>query len=103
MVDVRDDLLVLPDVAVQPVHPPCSGSCHLHARLPRFLDSCAGMAAKITAKTRTISKNELISAPLSEITEPLIINFYICCCISGLVALKLLILQDVTGICIFCH
>lgn len=29
--DVRDDLLFLPDVAVQPVHPSCSGSCHLHS------------------------------------------------------------------------
>lgn len=29
--DVCDDLLFLPDVAVQPVHPPGSGSCHLHA------------------------------------------------------------------------
>lgn len=29
--DVCDDLLFLSDMAVQPVHPSCSGSCHLHA------------------------------------------------------------------------
>lgn len=41
--DVRDDVLFLSDVAVQPVHPTCSGSCHIHPGLCRPPNNYTGM------------------------------------------------------------
>lgn len=43
--DVCDHVLFLSDVAVQPVHPPCSGSHHLHPGLCRLLNKDTGMTA----------------------------------------------------------
>ena len=46
VVDVCDHILFLSDMAVQPVHPTCSGSHHIHPGRCRLLNNYTGMAKR---------------------------------------------------------
>lgn len=63
MVDVRDDVLLLSDVAVQPVHPTRPGSHHIHPGLCRLLNDYTGTAMQKKDQKRVVSSVTGLQTP----------------------------------------